>query len=74
MRVLRRKVVVTWVVDPMIWVIEGDFPQRGIPVVGVFLAEGHYQGPRQGFFTRSGKVTDFREGEFKLDMIKGELL
>ncbi len=46
LRVLRRKVVVGWVVDLMIWIIEGDFPQRGIPVVGVFLAEGCYQGPR----------------------------
>ncbi len=42
MRVLRRKVVVTWVVDPMIWVIKGDFPRGSVPMVGVFLAEGYH--------------------------------
>ncbi len=62
-----------WVVDLMIWVIKGDFP-RGIPVVGVFLAEGYYQGPRRGFFTRSGEATNFRESEFKFDVIEGEPL
>jgi len=41
-------------------------------VVGVFFAEGYYQGPRQGFFTRSGKATNFRESEFKFDVIEGE--
>ncbi len=63
----------SWVVDSMIWVIKGDFPPGSSPMVGIFLAEGHYQGPHRGFFTRRGKATDFREGEFKLDMIEGEL-
>ena len=70
--VLRREIVVGWVVDPVIWIIKSDFPRRGIPVVGVFFAEGCYKGPRRGFFTRSGKAMDFREGKFKLDMIEGE--
>ncbi len=41
-------------------------------MVGVFLAEGCYQGPRRGFFTRSGKVANFRESKFKLGVIEGE--
>ncbi len=62
----------SWVIDPMIRVVKGDFPQRGIPVIGVFLAKGCYKGPRRGFFTRGGKATDFRESKFKLGVIKGE--
>jgi len=57
----------------MVWIVKGDFPRRGIPMVGVFFAEGCYKGPRRGFFTRSGKATDFRESEFELGVIKGEL-
>ncbi len=72
MRILRREIVIGWVVDPMIWIIKSDFPQRGTPMVGVFLAEGCYKGPRQGFFTRSGKAMNFRESEFKLGVIEGE--
>ncbi len=72
LRVLRGKIVIGWVVDPMIWIIKGDFPRRGIPVIGVLFAEGCYKGPRRGFFTRCGKVTDFRECEFELGVIKGE--
>jgi len=40
--VLRREIVVGWVVDPVIWVIKGDFPRRGTPKVGIFFAEGCY--------------------------------
>ena len=72
LRVLRRKIVVGWVVDPVIWIIKGDFPRRGIPVVSVFFAEGCYQGPRRDFFTRSGQATNFREHEFKLGVVEGE--
>ena len=72
MRVLRGKVVIGWVVDSMVWIVKSDFPRRGIPMVGVFLAEGCYKGPRRGFFTRSGKAMNFREGEFKLGVIEGE--
>jgi len=64
---------VSWVVDPMIRVIEGDFPQGSSPMVGIFLTEGYYQGPQRDFFTRSGEVTNFRESEFELGMIEGEL-
>ena len=73
LRVLRGKIVVGWVVDPMIWIIKSDFPRRGIPVISVFFAEGCYKGPRRGFFTRSGKAMNFREGKFELGVIEGEL-
>jgi len=56
----------------MIWIVKGDFPRRGIPMVGIFLAEGCYKGPRQGFFARSGKATNFRESKFKLGVIEEE--
>jgi len=72
LRVLRGKIVISWVVDLVIWIVKSDFPRRGIPVIGVFFAEGGYKGPRRGFFTRSGKTTDFREHKFKLDVIEGE--
>ncbi len=62
----------SWVIDPMIWVVKGDFPRRGTPMVGVFFAEGCYKGPGRGFFTRSGKATNFRESKFKLGMVEGE--
>ncbi len=72
LRVLRGKIVIGWVVDPVIWIVKGDFPQRGIPVIGVLFAEGSYKGPRRGFFTRCGKPTDFRESKFELGMVERE--
>jgi len=72
LRVLRRKIVIGWVVGSMIWIVKSDFPQRGTPMIGVLLAEGCDKGPRRGFFTRSGNATDFRESEFKLGVVEGE--
>jgi len=56
----------------VIRIIKSDFPQRGIPVIGVLLAEGCYKGPRRGFGIRSGKTTDFGERKFKFGVIEGE--
>jgi len=72
LRVLRGKIIIGWVVDPVIWIIKSDFPRRGIPVIGVLFAEGCDKGPRRGFFTRSGNATDFRKRKFKLGVIEGE--
>jgi len=72
LRVLRGKIVIGWVGDPVIWIIKSDFPRRGIPVVGVFFAEGCDKGPRRGFGIRSGQTTDFRECEFELGVIEEE--
>ena len=72
MRVLRGKIVVGWVVDPMIWIVKSDFPRRGIPVISILFAEGCDKGPRRGVCIRSGQATDFREGEFELGVVKGE--
>ncbi len=72
LRVLRGKIIIGWVVDPVIWIIKSDFPRRGIPVIGVLFAEGCDKGPRRGFGIRSGKTTDFRESKFKLGVVEGE--
>ncbi len=72
LRVLRGKIVIGWVVDLVIWIVKSDFPRRGIPVIGVLLAESCYKGPRRGFFTRSGKAMDFRECKFKFGVVEGE--
>jgi len=42
LRVLRGKIVIGWIVDSMVWIVKSDFPRRGIPVIGVFFAEGCY--------------------------------
>jgi len=72
LRVLRGKIIIGWVVDPMIWIVKSDFPRRGIPVISVFSAEGCDKGPRRVFGIRSGKTTDFRERKFKLGVVEGE--
>ncbi len=62
-----------WVIALMIRIIEGNFPRGGVPVVGIFFAEGDHQGLHQGFFIRREEATDFREGWFELDMVEGKL-